>query len=284
MGGSLIVNGIEAAPINLNQGCAVIYEIIDKIGQFSTGWADDVAREEYMAGSTLVAVNNRICLRNMDYKLGDVDLFVDKDCYQTLIEELQGADIDTIYIVPNSIKAGKLRTTMLMRVGGVAYQVDLIAVPFDDGKPRQFYVWSHSSTIEDLEHGVKGCYHKLLLRAFARYHGYHLSVDYGLRKEGSEKYNDKFEDVVNRILMCNKYQSWSFISLMKVLDRRPKEEKEAIINRFADLAFGHDRQKTSRNDDLDRINQANVFLVITHFQNVHNKYVAQLYHFGDYEE
>lgn len=49
-------------------------------------------------------------------------------------------------------------------------QIDFELVDFDNGRPTEFSTFAHSSDWEDLSKGVKGAFHKLLLRAISRVH------------------------------------------------------------------------------------------------------------------
>ena len=55
-------------------------------------------------------------------------------------------------------------------------QIDFELVDFDNGKPTEFSIFAHSSDWEDLSKGVKGAFHKLLLRAISRVHSIPLII------------------------------------------------------------------------------------------------------------
>jgi len=264
MGGSLIVDNVEPAPYNLEQGLGELYSILRVIKSHGPGWSNDVAIEEYLAGSSSVAVDNRVAMRNKGIGLGDIDVFVDKAIYDDFCAIMVGTQQSLVSIMSDYrfllyFRKGKTRSTSLMKVENLVRQVDFIPCEFENGKPKQFFKFSHSSSIMDMNKGIKGFAHKLLCRAYTAGTNYHFSVDYGLREEGSFDYDTDFISVVNKVFKCNAYKVWSFTSLLRELGNKPIEQQTSILGKFALLVFGKDRQKTSRFPEKDLANMTAVY-------------------------
>lgn len=255
MGGSLIVDNVEPAPYNLEQGLGELYSILQVIKNHQPGWSNDVAIEEYLAGSSSVAIDNRVTMRNKGIELGDIDVFVDKTIYDEFCITMLGSDHRFLLY----FRKGKTRSTSLMKVENLVRQVDFIPCEFENGKPKQFFKFSHSSNMVDMNKGIKGFAHKLLCRAYTAGTNYHFSVDYGLREEGSFDYDTDFISVVNKVFKCNSYKVWSFTSLLRELGNKPIEQQANILSKFVLLVFGKDRQKTSRFPEKDLANMTAVY-------------------------
>ena len=264
MGGSLIVDNTEPVPYNMEQGLGELYTILQVIKNHQPGWSDDVAIEEYLAGSSCVAIDNRVVMRNKGIELGDIDVLVDKAIYDDFCAFMVGTQQSLVSVMSDYrfllyFRKGKTRSTSLMKVSNKVRQVDFIPCEFENGKPKQFFKFSHSSNMVDMNKGIKGFAHKLLCRAYTANTNYHFSVDYGLREEGSFDYDTDFISVVNKVFKCNAYKVWSFTSLLKELGNKPIPQQAAILSKFALLVFGKDRQKTSRFPDKDLANITAVF-------------------------
>jgi len=262
MGGSLIVDNIAPTPYNLEMGLLEIYTILSIISYHYPGWCPDVAVEEYLAGSSSVAIDNRIALRNRGIELGDIDILVNKESYDlfcSTMERIANTSKESKFNTILYFRRGKIRSTSLMRVSEFVRQVDFIPCEFENGKPKQFFRFSHSSHIADTSIGVKGFAHKLLCRAYTAGTKYHFSVDYGLREDGSFVYDTDFISVVNKLFECNAYQTWSFIGLLNELNNKPAQRQKEILQKFGNLVFGPTRQKTSRFKDKDLANLTAVY-------------------------
>lgn len=255
MGGSLIVDNVEPVPYNLEQGLGELYSILQVIKNHQPGWSNDVAIEEYLAGSSSVAIDNRVTMRNKGIELGDIDVFVDKTIYDEFCITMLGSDHRFLLY----FRKGKTRSTSLMKVENLVRQVDFIPCEFENGKPKQFFKFSHSSNMVDMNKGIKGFAHKLLCRAYTAGTNYHFSVDYGLREEGSFDYDTDFISCVNKVFKCNSYKVWSFTSLLRELGNKPIEQQANILGKFVLLVFGKDRQKTSRFPEKDLANMTAVY-------------------------
>ena len=255
MGGSLIVDNVEPAPYNLEQGLGELYTILQVIKNHQPGWSKDVAIEEYLAGSSSVAIDNRVAMRNKGIELGDIDVFVDKTIYDEFCITMLGSDHRFLLY----FRKGKTRSTSLMKVENLVRQVDFIPCEFENGKPKQFFKFSHSSNMVDRNKGIKGFAHKLLCRSYTAGTNYHFSVDYGLREEGSFDYDTDFISVVNKVFKCNAYKVWSFTTLLGELGNKPIEQQANILGKFVLLVFGKDRQKTSRFPEKDLANMTAVY-------------------------
>ena len=276
MGGSLIIDNMVPVPYNLDRGLAEIYEILNFVRCSDPGWDDNVAVEEYLAGSARVAIDNRVCMRNMGIELGDIDIFVNRDHYDDFCDNIEWEADDWYAGDLLFFRKGKLRSTALVKVFDEVRQVDFIPCEFENGKPKQFFAFSHSSNIQDMKNGVKGFAHKLLCRAYTAGTDYHFSVDYGLRQGSSYDYDTDFMSVVNKIFHCNAYKVWSFTSLLQQLAKQPKERQDKILSKFAELVFGPGRQKSSRYPEKDLANITAIYNVMQR-HNMAPKYMKDMY-------
>ncbi len=102
-------------------------------------------------------------------KVGDIDTQVDKQ-YESELEEYLNASQGKV-IGPAKFlgfKRGNEQFSSLWELTDVPIkvQIDLEFVDYAEGKPTPWSQFSHSSSWDDLQAGVKGVFHKYLMRAF----------------------------------------------------------------------------------------------------------------------
>lgn len=254
MGGSLIIDGIEAKPYDTRQGLSEIYSILEFVKPHCTGWRSDIAVENYLAGSSRVAVDNRAVMCDNAITLGDIDVFIDRKEYDKFARSMSNHAGEILYF-----RQGKIRATSLIKVDRNIRQIDFIPCDFENGMPKPFFVFSHSSHIDDIIKGIKGYAHKILCRSFTAETSYHFSVDYGIRVDGSYEYDTDIHSVVNKIFRCDVSKVMSFTMLLNELHGYSDSDRNRILSKFALLAFGADRQKTSRFPHQDMMNMTRVY-------------------------
>ena len=256
MGGSLIHDNVEAVPYNLKaSGLKDLVWIMWYLGLHGA------TPENYfganLAGSSRLAVSCFDAMVELNYSLGDIDVFVDKTVYDNVCANLASAPKDTVLY----FRKGKLRSTGLFNITGHSQptQVDLIPCEFENGTPKRYFVFSHYSSIVDIKNGVKGFAHKLLCRAFTVDTDWHFSVDYGCRKDNSTDYTTDFDFVCREVLRIKPTQAWSFDSMIRALKEKPNADQERILSKFGQLVFGKDRQKSSRFPEKDVANMTAIY-------------------------
>lgn len=128
-------------------------------------------------------------------------------------------------------------------------QVDIRYVPFIDGKPTEFSVFSHSAPWLDIRKGFKGSLHKVALAILARIRGYVFSVDYGLRKADAEKPYEYITDIdqIHEALighlpdLIERELFGSFVGLVELIDRyKSKDVKREFDYQMGQRLFGKD--------------------------------------------
>lgn len=111
-------------------------------------------------------------------EVGDIDLTVPYERLKTifqLLSNLEGTEItpEITYIGQNKSKqeGHQINGLFAYEPEGVKkpifIQVDFEGVEYDKGKPDEFAKFGHSSSWEDVKAGVKGVFHKYLLRSLA---------------------------------------------------------------------------------------------------------------------
>lgn len=256
MGGSLMHDNIEAIPYDLKaNGMKDLVWILWYLA------LNGATPEKYfgsnLAGSSRLAVSCFDILVGLDYKLGDIDVFVDRNVYDTVCANLATAPKDTALY----FRKGKLRSTGLFRISDSSQptQVDLIPCEFENGEPKRYFVFSHFSSMVDIKNGVKGFAHKLLCRAFTAGTDWHFSVDYGVRKDNSNEYISDFDTVCREVLGIVPEQAWSFDSMLRALKDKPESDQARILEKFGRLVFGEHRQKSSRFPEKDLTNMTAIY-------------------------
>lgn len=256
MGGSLIHDNVEAVPYNLKtNGLKDLVWIMWYLGLH--GATPENYFGSNLAGSSRLAVSSFDAMVQLNYSLGDIDVFVDKTVYDKVCANLAKAPKDTVLY----FRKGKLRSTGLFRISDTSQptQVDLIPCEFENGEPKRYFVFSHFSSLVDIKNGVKGFAHKLLCRAFTAKTGWHFSVDYGCRKDNSNDYITDFDFVCHNVLGINPAQAWSFDSMLRALKEKSTVDQERILGKFGQLVFGEDRQKSSRFPEKDLANMTAIY-------------------------
>lgn len=99
--------------------------------------------------------------------VGDIDTQVDKTMKNQIkefLDNFSGSAGPLKYIGYKS-SAGQFIT--LWQVDGLNIQLDFELVDFSNGSPTEWSQFSHSSSWEDIEEGIKGVFHKYALRALS---------------------------------------------------------------------------------------------------------------------
>lgn len=186
MGGNLIIGGIHAAtPINLKKHsrkdiAKLLKQILRAINLEFEGeyeyplWTTDLLKSgKFLSGSSYHFFNTNISDELFTQKkpiVGDIDVMVDKKHeaqLQTLFIDLQSR-----YVLNNvkliGFQRGIEQFSALFEIldSELRVQIDFEFVEFgSNGFPTEWSKFSHSSSWDDLNHGIKGVFHKWLIQS-----------------------------------------------------------------------------------------------------------------------
>lgn len=180
-GGNVLISGQEASSIDLNiHDRATVIKYIKtaltklnaqfKLEKGLNLWKPSlIADNQIFSGSTKhlfdAAVEEKK-LKKFKSTFGDVDLMMDldlKDQFKDFIDGQKGEKFGELELIGHKPSGDQIITLFKIKEFDMNVQVDFEGVPFDKGEPTEWAHFSHSSSFEDMVHGVKGAFHKLLL-------------------------------------------------------------------------------------------------------------------------
>lgn len=130
--------------------------------------------QKFLSGSSLhwfnLEIPDEAFRKAKKTKAGDIDTQVDetnKDKIKQFLDAIGGKTIGPAKFVGYKESAEQYITLWNLTEFGQNIQIDLEQVQYDKGEPTEWSRFSHSSAWEDLEQGVKGVFHKYLLRALS---------------------------------------------------------------------------------------------------------------------
>ena len=100
--------------------------------------------------------------------VGDVDTQVDidkKDAIEAWLQTIQDKTIGPAKFIGYKPSGEQFITLWEFSDPAIKVQIDLELVEYDNGEPTEWSRFSHSSDWDDLQAGVKGVFHKYLMRA-----------------------------------------------------------------------------------------------------------------------
>lgn len=100
--------------------------------------------------------------------VGDVDTQVDidkKDAVESWLQTIQGKTIGPATFIGYKPSGEQFITLWSFDDPSIKVQIDLELVEYNNGEPTEWSRFSHSSDWDDLQAGVKGVFHKYLMRA-----------------------------------------------------------------------------------------------------------------------
>lgn len=311
MGGNIKVNGHSADKIDVKKyGRWVTVEFIRtalKHIQEQSGlnlFPHDASH--YTTGSTQWLFDESIPDEQLLLKkptFGDLDFMVYDD--PRPLADLPAGGVT----IPRGAFLGAAKTSMGVSMliisdalGGTTMQIDLNRASMDEtGLPMEWDNFSHSANWNDWgSHGIKGVFHKYLIRAICgadskywsvvtrngikeEYAGkYSFSVDNGLRErftpaDGGWKRLSAKDAVYDRdvIIIFTKLfwdgayhqikrgDVWSFVGLVKMVKEHfPQDMRQNVFELFCDICFGKGAQKVSNDPKEDRaLKEAAVFVL-----------------------
>jgi hypothetical protein len=184
-GGNVEIDGIAAQRLDLNKvsRSAVVAEI-DKALQIINStfnkaygvplWSPELIKnKEFLSGSAFHFFNVKIPddqFTKVKSSVGDIDTMVDKDLAEKakdFLTKATGKQFGPAKLIGFKPNPGMDTLISLWQFKNppVNVQIDMELVDYDKGSPTEWSKFSHSSAWEDLSVGVKGVFHKYLLRS-----------------------------------------------------------------------------------------------------------------------
>ncbi len=102
-------------------------------------------------------------------KVGDIDTQVDRDLKDQLtswLDSVKGKAIGPAVLLGYELGNEQYSSLWQLNNPPIKVQIDLEFVEYDKGEPTAWSQFSHSSSWDDLGAGIKGVFHKYLMRAF----------------------------------------------------------------------------------------------------------------------
>lgn len=175
MGGNVTINGVSARPVAINLNThELINEIVDGIAasfaEFHKAYLWEPVQEGEMvmlSGSTRVVyqVGSNLIYPHKT-TMGDIDLMVPIHKRAMVWEWLSAIDrINERFHLVGWKETDQFILLLNDTVQGTTIQVDLEPVEFDVEGPKEWERFARSSSFEDIKMGIKGVFHKYLIRA-----------------------------------------------------------------------------------------------------------------------
>lgn len=184
-GGNVEIDGIAAQRLDLNKiSRSKVVAEIDKALKIINStfnkmygvplWSPElIANKEFLSGSAFHFFNVKIPddqFTKVKSSVGDIDTMVDKDLAEKakdFLTKATGKQFGPAKLVGFKPSPGQDTLISLWQFNDppVAVQVDMELVDYDKGSPTEWSKFSHSSAWEDLSAGIKGVFHKYLLRS-----------------------------------------------------------------------------------------------------------------------
>jgi hypothetical protein len=184
-GGNVEIDGIAAQRLDLNKiSRSKVVAEIDKALKIINStfnkmygvplWSPElINNKEFLSGSAFHFFNVKIPddqFTKVKSSVGDIDTMVDKDLAEKakdFLTKATGKQFGPAKLVGFKPSPGQDTLISLWQFNDppVAVQVDMELVDYDKGSPTEWSKFSHSSAWEDLSAGIKGVFHKYLLRS-----------------------------------------------------------------------------------------------------------------------
>lgn len=185
-GGNVQIDGISAQKLDLRKlPRSEMIPVVDNLlksmdssfmSRFKTNlWAPSLMKsKEFLSGSSFHFLNVQIPDEKfIKHKpiVGDIDTMVDKDKREQIenwLKSIVGKQLGSAKLLGFKPNPGGDQFITLWEFSKppVRLQLDIELVDFVNSAPTDWAKFSHSSSWDDLEAGVKGVFHKYLLRAF----------------------------------------------------------------------------------------------------------------------
>jgi hypothetical protein len=243
---------------------------------------------------------------------GDIDVMFDKSNFQQLLQVLNvlTENFSHLPAKDKDLLAFKVSSTQIITIWNVVdgsgtsrkqIQIDFEAVEFENGEPTEWARFSHSQSLLDFKAGVKGVYHKLLLRACTSpsvstinlANGTSVtesmlafSADYGLRDKFSFDKNKiatrlKPSESVwikdHRLIISKLFKYYdknasiqSFVEICEIIKQQDELTRQQIFNGFKRILLGRGAQMLFRDTLLDKTSKTEIVERLSRLINVEN--------------
>jgi hypothetical protein len=184
-GGNLrLPSGDEAGQIDLKVHdrkfiVPVLNNVLNNINNSfakSTGtslWLSELIKSrKFLSGSSLHFFDTDISdeqFVKIKPKVGDIDTQVDRDLKDQLtnwLDSVKGKTVGPAMLLGYELGNEQYSSLWQLNNPPIKVQIDLEFVEYDKGEPTAWSQFSHSSSWDDLSVGIKGVFHKYLMRAF----------------------------------------------------------------------------------------------------------------------
>jgi hypothetical protein len=257
-------------------------------------WKPSVLKDgKIFSGSTKHFFDDRITTEKFikhKKSVGDIDLMVDenlKEQIKKFIADHEGEDFASLSLIGSKSAGDQLITLWKLEPMGINIQMDLEFVAFAKDKPAEWSEFSHSASFEDIELGVKGAFHKILMTSLLGHRktdsvlqmktkqkdikaGTHALSIKGLRKKfekigeldgkplvretGSKDFNTNFYEIIKEAFGADATEDdvklfWSFTGILKLMKKYlDKPSRDKIFDEFLERLFGSEAQGLYRGD------------------------------------
>ena len=185
-GGNLAIGGKEAEQINLKvTNRSYIVPILNNLlnsintafaGQYKTPlWSPALLKsQKFLSGSSLHFFNvsgipdEQFVAKKP--KVGDIDTMVSKEAEGNLeqfLNSIQGQQVGPATLIGFQRGNEQFSSLWELQDPPIKIQIDLEFVAFNQDEPTPWSRFSHSSSWDDLQAGVKGVFHKFLIQSLA---------------------------------------------------------------------------------------------------------------------
>lgn len=304
-GGNVQIDGHAAQHINLaDHDRDIVSEVIMKsLVEFNqafkedTGlyiWKPSVLKDgKIFSGSTKHFFDSRIPTADFTKhkkSIGDIDLMVDENLKTQLrafVSAHKGESFGTLELIGSQPSGDQTITLWKLEPMGINVQIDLEFVEFLKDEPTEWSEFSHSASFDDMEIGIKGAFHKLLMTSMMGHKkadailqmktkqkdikaGTHALSIKGLRKKfekigeldgknvvketGSKEWNRNFYDILKEIFGKEASADevkmfWSYTGMIKLIKKNmPKDDMKKVFDEFLERLFGEEAQGLYRGD------------------------------------
>ncbi len=184
-GGNVAIGGEQAQQINLQvTDRSFIVPVLDRLlknisGQFQSQfkvplWSPKLIKnQKFLSGSSLHFFNlkgipDKVFIEKKP-KVGDIDTMIDKTYeknLETFLTDYSGKTIGDAKLI--GFQRGNEQFSSLWELTDppIKIQIDLEFVDYDKEEPTDWARFSHSSSWDDLDQGIKGVFHKFLIQSF----------------------------------------------------------------------------------------------------------------------
>lgn len=304
-GGNVRIGEHEAQAIDLkNHERDVVSELIMKgLVKINQAFKDDnnlyiwkpgvLKNGDIFSGSTKHFFDSNIATEDfLKHKksVGDIDLMVDEELksrIETFMEHHVDEEFEHVKLIGSKKSGDQHITLWRLEPTGINVQMDFEYAAFKEDKPTEWSRFSHSSSFEDMENGIKGAFHKLLMTSLLGHKktdailqmktkrkeikaGLQALSVKGLRQKyekiGDEDGKPVIRETNSKDWVTNFYaimkeafdvdatakdveRFWSFVGILELIKKyMDRKKQKAVLESFAEKLWGDGAQGLYRGD------------------------------------